>query len=147
MPFGNVCNCFKGRRKQVLAVSSEATPITAPGPSDQQRGVAAEVELPLTTRKILMLASVDGEGALQQQKQQQGASSFLHTVTLASIEAASTGHQEAVALVVFEARIDAACDVAGGDEVSARRVNSDAFNFQVMMNSDHLGTKRNESAI
>ena len=145
MPFGNVCNCFKGRRKQVLAVSSEATPITAPGrpagPCDQQCGVAAEVELPLTTRKILMLASVDGEGALQQQKQQQGASSFLYTVTLASIEAASTGHQEAVALVVFEARIDAACDVAGGDEVSARRVNSDAFNFQVMMNSDHLGTK------
>ena len=97
MPFGDVCSCFKGRRKQVIAGSSEATPITAPGPSDQQRGVAAEVELPLTTRKILLLASVDGEGA---QQQQQGASSFLHTVTLASIDAASSGLQEAVALVV-----------------------------------------------
>ena len=133
MPFGDVCNCFKGRRKQVLAGSSEATPITAPGPSDQQCGVAAEVELPLTTRKILLLASVDGEGA-QQQQQQHGASSFLHTVTLASIDAASSGLQEAVALVVFEARIDAACDMAGGDddEILASRVNSDAFNFQVI---------------
>lgn len=135
MPLRYLCKCFWGRRKP-FALRDESSTALA-GPRIRHIGATLDEdssEVPSSIARRILLSSAVEKG---ERIQLDTSSSFLHTITSLSIDAACCKFDEAIALIVFESsnRMEAeAGDSADGGrahELQAARVNSDAFNFQV----------------